>query len=155
MLSQYGRGSHPSPNLKKSQKSPLTKKWDFFMSRFFIDTEIWNDIYRLVHPTSTATLLELWDIWNSSLRGNALLKRAFWGRASLEGHLQRYCYVIRAFILTILKGHNGWALGGFKKKLLKFNVHFGHIWPFMAIWPSANVQRIVASGVSLKRTIKM
>ena len=128
MLSQYGRGSHPSPNLKKSQKSPLTKKWDFFMSRFFIDTEIWNDIYRLVHPTSTATLLELWDIWNSSLRGNALLKRAFWGRASLEGHLQRYCYVIRAFILTILKGHNGWALGGLKKNFQC------PLWPYLVIY---------------------
>ena len=33
--------------------------------------------------------------------------------------------------------------------------HFGHIWPFMAIWPADHVQPIVASGVSLKRAIKM
>ena len=33
--------------------------------------------------------------------------------------------------------------------------HFGHFWPFMAIWPSGHVRPIVTSGVSLKRAIKM
>ena len=38
---------------------------------------------------------------------------------------------------------------------MAINGHFYHIWPFIAIWPSIIMRLIVASGVSLKRTIQM
>ena len=38
---------------------------------------------------------------------------------------------------------------------MAINGYFGHIWPFMAIWPSGHGRSIVAGGVSLKRAIKM
>ena len=38
---------------------------------------------------------------------------------------------------------------------MAINGHFGHIRPFMAIWPSNQARQIWASGVSLKRAIKM
>ena len=38
---------------------------------------------------------------------------------------------------------------------MAINGHFGHIWPFMAIWPSDHVRQIWPYGVSLKRAIKM
>ena len=48
-------------------------------------------------------------------------------------------------------------LGNYEHQLgdTRLDGHFGHIWPFMARWPSGRVRIIWASEVSLKRAMKM